>query len=52
MANHELTRRKFLGRSAAVELGHQAARTLHLANLAYHKKTRAVLDEDGLSVRV
>ena len=38
--------------NATIELGHQAVRTLHLANIAYHKKTRAVLDEDGLSVKV
>jgi predicted dehydrogenase len=38
--------------NATIELGHQAVRTLHLANIAHHKKTRAVLDADGLSVKV
>ena len=37
--------------NATIELGHQAVRTLHLANIAYHKKTRAVLDADGGTVR-
>jgi len=35
---------------APIELGHQAVRSLHLANIAHHKKTRAVLGEDGLTV--
>jgi hypothetical protein len=37
--------------NATVELGHQAVRTLHLANAAYHKKTRAALAGDGMTVR-
>jgi len=36
--------------NATIELGHQAVRTLHLANIAHHKKTRAVLGEDGMTV--
>ena len=36
--------------NATIELGHQAVRSLHLANIAYHKKARAVLGEDGLTV--
>ena len=36
--------------NATIELGHQAVRTLHLANIAHHKKTRAVLGSDGLTV--
>jgi len=36
--------------NATIELGHQAVRTLHLANIAHHKKTRAVLGEDGVTV--
>lgn len=38
--------------NARIELGHQAVRTLHLANIAYHKKARAVLAEDGKTVTV
>ncbi|HUU13158.1 MAG TPA: Gfo/Idh/MocA family oxidoreductase [Terriglobia bacterium] len=38
--------------NATIELGHQAVRTLHLANIAHHKKGRAVLGEDGLTVTV
>ena len=37
--------------NAPVEVGHQAVRTLHLANIAHQKKTRAVLAEDGINVR-
>jgi len=36
--------------NATIELGHQAVRTLHLANIAHHKKARAVLGDDGLTV--
>ena len=36
--------------NATVEIGHQAVRTLHLANIAGRKKARAVLKEDGVSV--
>ncbi len=38
--------------NATIELGHQAVRTLHLANIAAHKKGRAALAEDGLTVTV
>jgi len=38
--------------NATIELGHQAVRTLHLANIAHHKKARAVLGDDGLTVTV
>jgi predicted dehydrogenase len=38
--------------NATIELGHQAVRTLHLANIAHLKKGRAVLGEDGLTVTV
>ena len=38
--------------NAPVEIGHQAVRTLHLANLAQRKKARAVLGEDGKTVSV
>jgi predicted dehydrogenase len=38
--------------NATVELGHQAVRTLHLANVAWHKKTLAVLAEDGSTIKV
>ena len=38
--------------NATVELGHQAVRTLHLANIAQRKKARAVLGEDGKTVTV
>jgi hypothetical protein len=34
--------------NAPVEIGHQAVRTLHLANIAQRKKARAVLGEDGI----
>lgn len=37
--------------NATVEIGHQAVRALHLANIAHHKKTRAFLADDGLTVR-
>jgi predicted dehydrogenase len=37
--------------NATVELGFQAVRALHLANIAHHKKTRAVLAEDGMTVK-
>ncbi len=36
--------------NATIELGHQAVRTLHLANIAHHKKTRATLGADGATV--
>ena len=36
--------------NATVEIGHQAVRTLHLANIAGQKKTRAALGEDGVTV--
>lgn len=36
--------------NATIELGHQAVRSLHLANIAQHKKTRAVLAADGATV--
>ena len=36
--------------NAPIEIGHQAVRSLHLANIAYHKKARAVLGEDGKTV--
>lgn len=39
-------------RKAAWDVGHQAARSLHLANIAFHKKTRAALAEDGKTGRV
>ena len=35
---------------ATVEIGHQAVRTLHLANIAGEKKARAALGEDGVTV--
>jgi len=38
--------------NATIEIGHQAVRTLHLANIACHKKARAVLGEDGKTVTV
>jgi predicted dehydrogenase len=38
--------------NATIEIGHQAVRTLHLANIAHHKKARAVLGDDGLTVTV
>ncbi len=37
--------------NATVEVGHSAVRPLHLANIAHHKKSRAVLAEDGIAVR-
>ncbi len=37
--------------NATIELGFEAVRPLHLANLAYHKQTRAVLAEDGVTVK-
>ena len=36
--------------NATIEIGHQAVRTLHLANIAHHKQARAILGEDGLTV--
>lgn len=36
--------------NATIELGHQAVRTLHLANIACHRRARAVLRDDGLTV--
>ena len=38
--------------NATVEIGHQAVRTLHLANVASHKKARAVLGGDGITVKL
>ena len=38
--------------NATIEVGHQAVRSLHLANIAFHKKARATLAEDGLKVMV
>jgi predicted dehydrogenase len=38
--------------NATIESGHQAVRSLHLANIALHKKARAVLGEDGTTVSV
>jgi hypothetical protein len=38
--------------NAPIEIGHQAVRTLHLANIAQRKKARAVLSEDGKTVTV
>ncbi|MDA2915006.1 hypothetical protein MYX77_13825, partial [Acidobacteriia bacterium AH_259_A11_L15] len=38
--------------NATIEIGHQAVRSLHLANIAYHKQARAVLEEDGVTVKV
>ncbi len=38
--------------NAPVEVGHQAVRALHLANIAHHKKTRAVLADDGTTVKI
>ncbi len=37
--------------NATIELGFEAVRSLHLANLAYHKQTRAALAEDGVTVK-
>ncbi|MGO8734064.1 MAG: hypothetical protein ACLQVM_14925 [Terriglobia bacterium] len=38
--------------NAPVEIGHQAVRTVHLANIAQRKMARAVLSEDGKTVSV
>ena len=38
--------------NATVEVGFQAVRPLHLANIAGHKKTRAALAPDGVTVSV
>lgn len=38
--------------NATVELGHQAVRTLHLANAALRARREAVLDTDGVTVKV
>ena len=38
--------------NASVEIGHQAVRTLHLANVAHHNRCRAELGADGQSVRI
>jgi predicted dehydrogenase len=38
--------------NATVEIGHKAVRTLHLANIAHHKRCRAELGADGESVQV
>lgn len=38
--------------NATVELGHQAVRTLHLANIAGRKQVRAALADDGTAVKV
>ena len=38
--------------NATVEIGHQAVRSLHLANIAGRNKTRAALAPDGMTVRV
>ena len=38
--------------NAPIEIGHQAVRTLHLANIAQRKRARAVLSEDGTTVTV
>ena len=37
---------------ATVELGHQAVRTLHLANISWKKGAQAILAEDGKTVTV
>ncbi len=37
--------------NATVEIGHRAVRPLHLANVALRKKTRAVLDADGVTIK-
>lgn len=37
--------------NAPVEVGHEAVRPLHLANMAHHKKTRALLLDDGVTVK-
>lgn len=34
-----------------VEIGHQAVSALHLANAAHHAKQRAILDQDGVTIR-
>jgi predicted dehydrogenase len=38
--------------NATVETGFQGVRTLHLANIAYHKRKRAELAADGVTVKV
>ena len=38
--------------NATIELGHEAVRSLHLANIALRKKARAVLEDDGVTVKV
>ena len=38
--------------NATIEIGHQAVRTLHLANVAQQKNARAVLSADGNTVTV
>ncbi len=38
--------------NATVEIGHQAVRTLHLANIAGQKQARAALGADGMTVGV
>jgi hypothetical protein len=38
--------------NATVEIGHEAVRALHLANVAGRKKARAVLAEDGTTITV
>jgi len=37
--------------NATVEKGFEAVRTLHLANIALHKKRQATLDSDGVTVK-
>jgi predicted dehydrogenase len=36
--------------NATIEIGHQAVRPLHLANIAHHKQSRAALGADGVTV--
>ncbi len=38
--------------NATVEVGHQAVRPLHLANIAHHRRCRAELGADGVSVKI
>ena len=38
--------------SAPIGIGYQAVRSLHLANIAYHHKARAGLNDDGKTVTV
>ncbi len=38
--------------NATVEIGHRAVRPLHLANAALKNRTRAVLGEDGITIKV